>query len=477
MKCLEFSLCTKPSLKVRMITRLGIVVLLNFIGLVCAGSAALAQDKMEFPNQTVVRQENVTGGLGTGDLQQTPVRSAASSENNTIPAPSDAEGASTLLQGQLQSQQQGNSIGTDFYRTSDDFSKGLVIEGKGVAMKIGGYVKLDLIQDFNAINNTDIFDVSSIPVGEPQRTNSRMHVRQTRLNFDTRWETDAGVVKSFVEGDFFGTDDNGNSTFRLRQAYGQLGRFLGGQTFTTFANIAASPATLDFEGAISTISPRRPQLRWTQPIFNDDLTFALALEDSTTAVELPPGSTLTGNTRSTTPDLVGRLRRTRPNGNMQIAGIARVLGFQPTGEPVITDNAWGLNFSQVQDLNPNNKIYWQINYGDGIASLLGGLPDVTPVGNDGAALLGYFGWMIGATHDWNGKLSSNLTFAESHFRNTSGQPSTDVNNLTYLAANVIWTPLERFEVGVEYLYGKREDISGQSGLANRLQFAVFYYLP
>ncbi len=409
--------------------------------------------------------------------QPASVAVVAQSENNAIPAASDAEGASTLLQAQLQSRQQSNSIGTDFYRTSDDFTQGLVIEGKGVAMKVGGYVKLDLIQDFNAINNTDVFDVSSIPVGGPQRTNNRMHVRQTRLNFDTRWETQCGIVKSFVEGDFFGTDDNGNKTFRLRQAYGELGRFLGGQTFTTFGNIAASPATLDFEGAISTITIRRAQLRWTQPVFTEDLTLALALEDSSTAIELPPGSTITGNTRTITPDFVARLRRTRPSGNMQIAAIARILGFQPTGESVATENAWGLNFSQVQDLSPNDKIYWQINYGDGIASLLGGLPDATPVGTDSEGLLGYFGWMIGATHDWNSKLSSNFTFAESHFRNTSGQPSTDINNLTYLAANVIWTPLERFEVGVEYLYGKREDISGQSGLANRLQFAVFYYLP
>ena len=385
--------------------------------------------------------------------------------------------ANPLLQAQLQSRQQSNSIGTDFYRTSDDFTEGLVIEGKGVAMKIGGYVKLDFIQDFNAINNTDIFDVSSIPVGGPQRTNNRMHVRQTRLNFDTRWETQCGIVKSFVEGDFFGTDNNGNKTFRLRQAYGELGRFLGGQTFTTFGNIDASPATLDFEGAISTITIRRAQLRWTQPVFTEDLTLALALEDSSTAIELPPGSTVTGNTRTISPDFVARLRRTRPSGNIQIAAIARILGFQPTGESVRTENAWGLNFSQVQDLSPDDKIYWQINYGDGIASLLGGLPDATPVDTDSVALLGYFGWMIGATHDWNSKLSSNFTFAESHFRNTSGQPLTDINNLTYLAANVIWTPLERFEVGVEYLYGKRENISGQSGPANRLQFAVFYYLP
>jgi hypothetical protein len=446
---------------------------------------------LEFPLQAAVLKQDATFRSGTEDFQiedsqSVPTRGVtqraslaafAQSPNNTILAASDADGVSTLLQDRLYSSNQNNGIGTDFYRTSDDFTQGLVIEGKGVAMKVGGYVKLDMIQDLNAIDNTDIFDVSSIPVGGPQRTNNRMHVRQTRLNFDTRWETEAGGIKSFVEGDFFGTDDNGNQTFRLRQAYGELGRFLGGQTFTTFANIAASPATLDFEGAISTISIRRAQLRWTQPVFTEDLTLALALEDSSTAIELPPGSNITGNTRTITPDLVARLRRTSTSGNMQIAGIARILGFQPTGDPVITDNAWGINFSQVQDLSPDDKIYWQINYGDGIASLLGGLPDVTPVGTDDAALLGYFGWMIGTTHEWNSKLSSNFTFAESHFQNTSGQLSTDINNLTYLAANVIWTPLERFEFGVEYLYGKREDISGESGIANRIQFAVFYYLP
>ena len=464
---------------------------MSIVGFACISSLAFSQDKLELPVQTADSDEELTLRSGTGEFpvedslsdptsglpQPVLVPVVAQSENIAIPVAGDAEGASTLLQAQLQSPQQSNSIGTDFYRTSDDFTEGLVIEGKGVAMKIGGYVKLDLIQDFNAINNTDIFDVSSIPVGGPQRTNNRMHVRQTRLNFDTRWKTQCGIVKSFVEGDFFGTDNNGNKTFRLRQAYGELGRFLGGQTFTTFGNIQASPATLDFEGAISTITIRRAQLRWTQPVLTEDLALALALEDSSTAIELRPGSTVTGNTRTISPDFVARLRRTQPSGNIQIAAIARILGFQPTGESVRTENAWGLNFSQVQDLSPDDKIYWQINYGDGIASLLGGLPDATPDGTDSAELLGYFGWMIGATHDWNSKLSSNFTIAESHFRNTSGQPLTDINNLTYLAANVIWTPLERFEVGVEYLYGKRQDISGQSGDANRLQFAVFYYLP
>ena len=181
-------------------------ILVGIVGFTCVSSLAFSQDKLEFPIQAAGLNKDETFRSGTGefpveDSQSVPtsglpqpasVAVVAQSENNAIPAASDAEGASTLLQAQLQSRQQSNSIGTDFYRTSDDFTQGLVIEGKGVAMKIGGYVKLDFIQDFNAINNTDIFDVSSIPVGGPQRTNNRMHVRQTRLNFDTRWETEAG---------------------------------------------------------------------------------------------------------------------------------------------------------------------------------------------------------------------------------------------------------------------------------------------
>lgn len=394
-------------------------------------------------------------------------------ENNANVMQNNSPVESSSFQTQLQSTQQIGGAGTNFYQTNDSFSQGLVIEGKNAAMKIGGYVKLDLIYDFNPIDNTDSFDVNSIPIGAPPRTNSRMHVRQSRLNFDTRFKTDYGIARTFVEGDFF---SDGNR-FRLRHAYGELNQFLGGQTWTTFANLDAAPATLDFEGSVSAITARRPQVRWTIPICGDELNLALALEDSKTVVELPPGGTTTGETRAVTPDFVARLRRTTSGGNFQVAMIARELGFQPSGESVLTDSAWGLNFSQVAELSPDNKFYWQINYGDGIASLLGDLPDITPTGPDSADLLGYFGWMVGATHNWNKKLSSNLTFAESHFRNTSGQPSTDINNLTYLAANLIWSPTDGIDVGIEYLYGKRENISGDSGLANRIQFAIFYYLP
>ena len=40
-----------------------------------------------------------------------------------------------------------------------------------------------------------------------------------------------------------------------------------------------------------------------------------------------------------------------------------------------------------------------------------------------------------------------------------------------------WQPIERVYWGVEYLHGTRENISGESGSANRLQTSFIFNLP
>jgi hypothetical protein len=85
--------------------------------------------------------------------------------------------------------------------------------------------------------------------------------------------------------------------------------------------------------------------------------------------------------------------------------------------------------------------------------------------------------MVGTTHDWNDQLNSNLTYAENMLDNPPGQPVDDVHRTTYLAANVIWRPYERVRTGIEYLYGLRENVSGLSAPANRIQMSVIFDLP
>jgi hypothetical protein len=85
--------------------------------------------------------------------------------------------------------------------------------------------------------------------------------------------------------------------------------------------------------------------------------------------------------------------------------------------------------------------------------------------------------MVGVHHEWTDFLTSNVTFSELALENVPGQDPDNLESTTYLAINLIGNPYERVFCGIEYLYGIREDVSGDSGSANRLQIACGFFLP
>jgi len=355
-----------------------------------------------------------------------------------------------------------------------EFDSGLVLYGRDVAIKIGGYVKADLIKDFDAIDSTDSFDTTSIPVDAPDRENSRFHARQSRLSFDTRWRIEDEVVRAFVEGDFFGGESNGSEEFRLRHAYGTIGRFTAGQTWTTFTDPGAVPQTIDFEGAVSNVNRRQGLVRWDHPIVDEFLSWAIAVEDPNIIIE--SSSEVVGSGRTQSPDFITRLRVTPDWGEFQGAFVLRELGFQPAGQPVITENAWGFNFAGSLFLLDRTKGYSQVTFGEGIGSYRGS-PDVVATGPNSGAILPMFGWMVGLHHEWNSNWTSNFTYSELILEDIPGQSPDNLRSTTYLAVNLIANPFERVFCGIEYLYGVRENVSGDSGSANRIQIACGFFLP
>lgn len=372
----------------------------------------------------------------------------------------------------------GNEEGVDArldnnFTNFPEFTGGIVVFGDDVALKIGGYIKADLIKDFDAIGSTDVFDTTTIPTSGPNRQNARFHARQSRLSFDTRWRTEGETVRAFVEGDFFGGEPN-NPTFRLRHAYGRLGRFTAGQTWTTFTDPSAVPQTLDREGGVSNVNRRQGLVRWDQPLWCDDLSFAMALEDPEINVEA--ASMLMGQGRTEFPDFITRIRYQRDWGELRGAYVLRTLGFQPIGEPVINENGWGFNFTGAVFVLEDTKAYYQITFGDGIGSYRGS-PDVVATGPNSAEVVGSFGWMVGVHQQWNDSLTSNLTFSRLHMEDIPGQDPDNLRSTTYLAVNLISNPYERVFYGIEYLYGVREDASGARGDANRLQLSFGFFLP
>ncbi|MFG0286898.1 MAG: DcaP family trimeric outer membrane transporter [Rhodopirellula sp. JB044] len=355
-----------------------------------------------------------------------------------------------------------------------DFDTGVLVFGDDVALKIGGFVKADFISDFDPINSVDSFDTGEIPVGVADHRNSRFHAKASRLSFDTRWMVQDQVVRAFVEADFFGGADGGNGSFRLRHAYGTMGYFTAGQTWTTFTHPSAVPQTLDFEGAVSNVNRRQGLVCLDLPLGDSGLSWAIALEDPQIDIEIPTG--VTGEGRTESPDLITHLKLERDLGDFQAAFVIRELGFQRTGEPVVTDTAWGCNLTGSLGCTDATRVYSQITVGEGIGSYRGS-PDVVATGATTAAILPMFGWMIGAKHAWNDQLTSNFTFSALTLDRIAGQAGTNLRETTYLAANLIHNPVDRVFIGIEYLYGTRENQNGEQADATRMQMSFGFYLP
>ena len=57
---------------------------------------------------------------------------------------------------------------------------------------------------------------------------------------------------------------------------------------------------------------------------------------------------------------------------------------------------------------------------------------------------------------------------------TDTLPGSTYKRAKYVSANLIWLPVERMGVGLEYLYGFRENKDGQKGDDTRIQMAFQY---
>ena len=103
-------------------------------------------------------------------------------------------------------------------------------------------------------------------------------VRQSRLGVRSSTPTALGELKTTFEFELFGTGvDEGQTTFRLRHAYGELGAFGAGQTWSPFMDPDVFPNSLEYWGPTGMVFFRNVQVRW-MPIQRATRSLTLALE-------------------------------------------------------------------------------------------------------------------------------------------------------------------------------------------------------
>ena len=375
------------------------------------------------------------------------------------------------------------------------------LPGSETSISFGGYVKADAFLTRGAAHTAvgDSFVVSSIPLGRTaaarQGGDFRLHARESRLRFETSTPTDAGRLKTTIEGDFYGAGGNqrfaNSTTFALYHAFAQFGPTLIGHTNSTFADRDTAFDTVDFAGPVGQEYNRQAQIRRTVEL-GETLDLDLAIENPEGRTMTPTGGTDV-NVVDKLPDFVAALRYKDSWGAVNLSGVlARVTYDDGLGA---SDSNWGtmLHAGGHVKLTEEDKISLVANYGLGLGRYMyGGAPSMAVECRTGRVFAAGCGARLHAVEMWGGWVGYTRKWSEAwrssiHYGLVRNNIPVDVlgaagaqgrvRALDSLHLNAFWSPVERVEIGVEWMWGWRRDAaapdgSSTSGRAERAQAAI-----
>jgi hypothetical protein len=362
----------------------------------------------------------------------------------------------------------------------------------GKSFEIYGFAQADFVQDLKRVNPNwdDTLRPSRIPTTEGEfggDGQSIIGVRQSRFGVKASLPTGGQTLRTMFEIDLFGVGvDEGQTTIRLRHAYGEWGQWLAGQTHSLFMDIDVFPNTIDYWGPSGMVFLRNPQIRWT-PLSGANA-FAVAIEKPSDDIDagefrtVDPGL-LDLQSDEELPDLTAQFRAQRDWGHVQLGGILRRIGVENIADPANIkegdDLGWGLNLSTNVKVGARDVIRASVVYGEGIASYMndGGV-DLAPSSANPltaeAESVELTGLVLYYDHWWNDRFSSAVGYSSTEVDNLAGQSADAFKKGQYASANLLYYPADKILVGAELLWGEREDFDGDSGDDVRLQISFKY---
>jgi hypothetical protein len=366
---------------------------------------------------------------------------------------------------------------------------------KEKSLELYGFIMTDIGYNFNQIH-PDWFDVirtTKMPAYKNQYGtdgNTYFSVRQTRLGVKGYTPTPLGTLKTHFEFELFGTGvDAGQTTIRLRHAYGELGKFGVGQYWSPFMDIDVFPNTVEYWGPPGMAFFRNVQFRY-MPIQGDTrLTIALerpgasadqgVYADRIELTDVKP--------RFKWPDLSAEYRLGQKWGYIELAGIIRSIKWEDQGAQPYdlggTATGWGLNLSTNIKLGKMDVIRGQILYGKGVENYMNDAtvdvgiqkqPGNTTQPVKGVALP-VTGTVAFLDHSWSSKLSTSIGYSSVNIDNADGSAGNAFKRGDYAIVNLLATPVENMMFGAELQYGKRTNFTdGFSSSITKLQFSFKY---
>ncbi len=348
------------------------------------------------------------------------------------------------------------------------------------SLEVYGFGQADAISDFKQIDPKwfDVMRPSKLPkspneFGEDGRF--YLGVRQSRLGVKGSTPTANGLVTGQFEFDMFGVGaDAGQTTIRLRHAWGQWKSIGAGQTNSQFMDVNVFPNVIDYWGPNGMLFFRNVQVFW-QPINSPKKQFTVSLEN--------PGASGDGGVaadrvelqniraRFPMPDIAANFKWAGDKGYIRTSGMIRKISYDDVLEDQfdLSGSVTGWGWTLSSNLNLGSKDVLRLMYvvGEGIQNYFNDAPvDVAVKSNPGNARTPIVGEALPVTgitlyldHNWSSRYSSAVGYSRVDVDNSNGQTTDAYKSGQYVSFNLLATPATNVMIGGELQWFDRENNS------------------
>jgi len=349
----------------------------------------------------------------------------------------------------------------------------LKVPNTNTTIGLHGFAEFQVIHDTNGLDNNE-FDTIDIPVdGSPSQT--KFSVNPSRFAISSQTSTQVGRFNTMLSMDFNGELDSPEP--RLRTAWGEWINdeldysFLAGQAFATMLDLRAVPETLDFAGPTGAFARRQPLARFSK-LFGRTVLAEVAAETPENV------SYINADELTRWPDFVaaGTWLFGSKFDHLRLAGLLRDLRAEGPNGSKDSTLGWAIAGSGklgLPFLGPRDSFKLAVQYGEGYGAQIKSGPDDAAfnLGSSELETIGVFSTYAGLQHWWANSVRSNLVYGYLDADNPGFIDGDELENTTYLAANLVWNPYKKITLGFEYLWGRRENKDGASGNNNRFLFS------
>jgi len=349
---------------------------------------------------------------------------------------------------------------------------------------IGGSVRLVAFTDFGGTIPSNDFVTSLIPIPTDNYGQFDLYANYSRLNVKVIGKIKQHQIVSFIEGGFSGP----GYAFKLRHAYVSFLGLTVGQTWSTFMDLQASPPSIDGEGPNNQIALRHPMIRYTY-YYKEKLQVAFAVEMSQLLMNADAVSRFgVYSQKQRIPDFIAHIKYQGRFGHIQLGGLLSMINYGDStqNKKSLYITGGGFSLSGTFNLWKEAKLYYQVDGGRGIATYIQDLSlfnyELLPDFHDKKVnTVWMYGGYVGLQQYWTKKIHSNVIYGITKLETPKGNEEVYEQKVPwyykygqYLAVNTFWNFYDFANVGLEFLWGERCNLSNVKGHAYRVNLLFQY---